>query len=69
MIQSQKTNLEVVEKVLNGNCWKNFNWGKKWMIAGGLNINNVKEAIEISKAPVVDISSGVEKNLELNVKK
>ena len=51
--------------------WKlleNFNWGKKWMIAGGLNINNVKEAIEISKAPVVDISSGVEKNLELNVK-
>ena len=40
-----------------------FQLGKKWMIAGGLNINNVKEAIEISKAPVVDISSGVEKKL------
>ena len=29
--------------------------------SGGLNINNIREALEISKAEIVDISSGVEK--------
>ena len=44
--------------------WKllqNFRISKKWMIAGGLNINNVKEAINLVKPDVIDISSGVEK--------
>lgn len=40
---------------------KNLKVSKKWMIAGGLNINNIREALEISKAEIVDISSGVEK--------
>ena len=33
-----------------------------WMLAGGLNAGNVREAISISDARAVDISSGVEKN-------
>ena len=32
------------------------------MLAGGLNAGNVAQAIEITQAPCVDISSGVEKN-------
>jgi phosphoribosylanthranilate isomerase len=31
------------------------------MLAGGLNIDNVKEAILATNAPIIDISSGVEK--------
>ena len=30
------------------------------MLAGGLNINNVEDALSITNAPVIDISSGVE---------
>ena len=30
------------------------------MLAGGLNIDNIKNAIEITKAPAIDISSGLE---------
>lgn len=33
---------------------------KPWMLAGGLNPGNVAEAIRISGAPCVDVSSGVE---------
>ena len=40
---------------------KKFETSKKWMIAGGLNINNIKQALETTKPDVVDISSGVEK--------
>ena len=32
-----------------------------WILAGGLNLENVKEALSISGAKVVDVSSGVEK--------
>ena len=32
------------------------------MLAGGLNIDNVKNAIRITKAPIIDVSSGVEIN-------
>lgn len=31
------------------------------MLAGGLNIKNLKNAVELTGAPIVDISSGVEK--------
>ncbi len=34
------------------------------MVAGGLNINNIKEALETIKPDIVDISSGVEKKEE-----
>ena len=39
---------------------KNFKSKKKWMLAGGLNIENIKKAIDITKAPAIDISSGLE---------
>lgn len=35
-------------------------WGLPWMLAGGLTPANVAEAIRISGAPCVDVSSGVE---------
>ena len=35
-------------------------WPLPWMLAGGLNIENVAEAVELSGATTVDTSSGVE---------
>ena len=43
--------------------WKimnEFKCSKPWMLAGGLNINNVKQAIEETNAKIIDLSSGVE---------
>ena len=37
-----------------------FNWGIPWMLAGGLNSSNIGEAIKVSRANQVDISTGVE---------
>jgi phosphoribosylanthranilate isomerase len=55
---------------LPGGTGSSFDWSylagfkndTPWMLAGGLNAQNVKEAIAISGARAVDISSGVEKN-------
>ena len=44
----------------NWNILKNYNYQKKWMLAGGLQSNNIQEAIEITNPPAIDISSGVE---------
>lgn len=41
--------------LLEGRSWK-----KPWMLSGGLNLENVTDAVSISGAVVVDISSGVE---------
>lgn len=35
-------------------------WQKPWMLAGGLNAANVAQAVKISGAKAVDVSSGVE---------
>ena len=53
---------------LPGGNGKKFDWKvlksykskKKWMLAGGLNIYNIHEAIKMSNPPAIDISSGVE---------
>ncbi len=42
-------------RLLAGKSWK-----RPWMLAGGLNCDNVQDAIHISGAPAVDVSSGVE---------
>jgi phosphoribosylanthranilate isomerase len=39
---------------------KDRKWGLPWMLAGGLTPANVAEAIRVSGAPAVDVSSGVE---------
>ncbi|MEL7115065.1 MAG: phosphoribosylanthranilate isomerase [Pseudomonadota bacterium] len=37
-----------------------FDWPLPWMLAGGLHPGNVAEAIRLTGAPEVDVSSGVE---------
>ena len=44
----------------NWDILKDFDYTKKWMLAGGIKYNNVKEAIKITNPPAIDISSGVE---------
>ena len=59
---------EPAEGILPGGNGKPFDWtilsGRKvpvpWMLAGGLNANNVAEAVRITGACTVDVSSGVE---------
>ncbi|UWQ99968.1 phosphoribosylanthranilate isomerase [Rhodobacteraceae bacterium S2214] len=38
----------------------NRRWPTPWMLAGGLTPDNVSEAVALTKAPQVDVSSGVE---------
>ena len=53
---------------LPGGSGISFDWGvlegynssKDWILAGGLNVDNIIKAIEKTKAPIVDVSSGVE---------
>ena len=60
--------LDAPSEALPGGNGKKFDWDilkdfkskKKWMLAGGLNIQNIENAIDITKAPAIDISSGLE---------
>ena len=60
--------LDAPSEYLPGGNGKKFDWNilkdykskKKWMLAGGLNIDNINKAINITKAPAIDISSGLE---------
>ena len=42
---------------------KNLPLRKKWFLAGGLTAENVGQAIRITHAPMVDVSSGIEESL------
>lgn len=46
--------------VFDWNLIAGSDWSKPWMLSGGLDANNVAEAIKITGARVVDVSSGVE---------
>lgn len=44
----------------NWNFLKNFKCMDDWMLAGGINKDNLKEALRLTNAPIVDVSSGLE---------
>ena len=58
----------------NGGTGENFDWNlisknknwlnqfNPWILSGGLNINNIEEAIKITGTKAVDVSSGIEYN-------
>jgi phosphoribosylanthranilate isomerase len=54
------------EELLPGGNGLSFDWnllkgkGGLFMLSGGLNPDNVAEAIRLTRAPIVDVSSGVE---------
>jgi phosphoribosylanthranilate isomerase len=54
------------ENLLPGGNGLSFDWnllkgkGGQFMLSGGLNPENVAEAIRLTRAPIVDVSSGVE---------
>ena len=60
--------LDAPSSNLPGGNGKQFDWNilngysskTKWMLAGGLNLNNVEYAIKSTNAPGIDVSSGVE---------
>ena len=62
--------LDAPSTELPGGNGKTFNWEilkdykshKKWMLAGGLNIKNINDAVDITRPPAIDISSGLETN-------
>ena len=47
-------------KQFDWNILKGYNSKTKWMLAGGLNVNNVEDAVKSTRAPGIDVSSGVE---------
>jgi len=47
-------------KQFDWNILKGYNSKTKWMLAGGLNVNNVEDALKSTSAPGIDVSSGVE---------
>lgn len=40
---------------------QNFKSNKPWFLAGGLTLENINQAVKITNAPMIDISSGLEK--------
>ena len=44
----------------NWNIIKGYNFKKPWFLAGGLNPNNVVDAVKVTGAKMLDVSTGVE---------
>ncbi len=59
---------ESLENALPGGNGISFDWGlmgaetkrPQFMLSGGLHKDNLREAVRITKAPIIDVSSGVE---------
>ena len=49
-------------KTFNWKILKNLEINKKWFLSGGLNINNIDEALKNTNAQMIDLSSGIEEN-------
>jgi phosphoribosylanthranilate isomerase len=47
-------------EIFDWNILKNINIKKDYFLSGGLNINNINEALGITKAKMIDLSSGIE---------
>ena len=60
VLESEMSALSADGKKFDWDILKDFKSKKKWMLAGGLNIENIEKAIDITKAPAIDISSGLE---------
>ena len=56
-------------KIFNWNLLKNKNFSIPWFLSGGLNIDNISEAIKITNTQLIDISSGIEKTRGVKSKK
>ena len=55
-----KFNLGGTGKSFDWNILKNKNLKYNWILSGGLDYNNMREAIKITGAKALDVSSGVE---------
>ena len=72
LLDYKSTNIHLPGGSGNSFDWsilKNLKTKTPWMLAGGLNPKNVQNAIKISKANKVDVSSGVEENNSKSVEK
>ena len=49
-----------ITETLKWELLNSYKGNKDWLLAGGLNHNNIKEALKISNAKKIDVSSGVE---------
>ena len=49
-----------ISETLKWELLNNYKGNRDWLLAGGLNHNNVLEALKISHAKKIDVSSGVE---------
>ena len=59
-----------IDSQISGGSGISFDWNllrgyysyKNWILAGGINVENVVNALQVTNAPIIDISSGIEKS-------
>ena len=50
-------------RIFNWDLLKEFKLKNEWMLAGGINVLNIQEAVITTNAPIVDVSSALEDDL------